>query len=86
MASEASEVPPVGETEAGFSKPEPAVFVGSVTIATPTSGWPAEGTLGALLPASGTANAKSPTEGIGIVSDPFTALRFGVTMSQACVL
>src|SRR5260370_39113922 len=82
MASEAIEVPPVGETEAGFSEPELEVFAGSATTATPTRGWPAEGMLGVLPPASATTNAKSPTAGIGTVSDPFTALRFGVTMSQ----
>src|SRR5260370_35371194 len=81
-ASVAREVPPVGETEAGFSEPELEVFAGSATIATPARGWLAEGMLGALLPASATTNAKSPTAGIGSLSDPLTPLRFGVTIIQ----
>src|SRR5579863_2530834 len=61
--SVAVEVPPVGEIEGGFSEPLAVDPVGSVTIETPGSGCPADGTDGAVLPASGITKAKSPIDG-----------------------
>jgi len=54
---DASEVPPVGDTEAGFRDPELKVFGGSITIATPVKGWRMAGTWTELLPTSGVTRA-----------------------------
>src|SRR6266852_5642005 len=85
-ASVAVDVPPVGETEGGLSEPVAAAPAGRLTSETLVSGRPAAGTPGALAPASATTKAKSPTDGTGMVSEPFGAPRFGETMSHACVL